>query len=42
MKLVNISELPSHLQPGCIETMQAVDAPMERSYYINSPRVMRK
>ncbi|MEO1764510.1 MAG: ATP-dependent DNA ligase [Cyanobacteria bacterium J06629_18] len=37
MKLDNISELPSHLQPRRIKTMQAVDAPMERSYYINSP-----
>ncbi len=36
MKLDNIFELPSHLQPGCVQTMQAVDAPMERSYYINS------
>jgi len=36
MKLNTISELPLHLQPGCIQTMQAVDAPMERSYYINS------
>ncbi|MDY6901862.1 MAG: ATP-dependent DNA ligase [Cyanobacteriota bacterium] len=37
MKLDNISELPSHLQPRRIKTMQAVDAPMERSCYINSP-----
>lgn len=37
MKLDNISELPSYLQSGCIQTMQAVDAPMERSCYINSP-----
>jgi len=37
MKLDNISELPLYLQPGCIQTMQAVDAPMERSCYINSP-----
>lgn len=37
MKLNIISELPYHLQPGCIQTMQAVDAGMERSYYINSP-----
>ena len=37
MRLDNISELPSYLQPGCIQTMQAVDAPMERSCYINSP-----
>lgn len=36
MKLDNISELPSHLRPGCIKTMQAVDAPMQRSCYINS------
>ncbi len=36
-KLDNISELPSHLQPRRIKTMQAVDAPMERSCYINSP-----
>ena len=37
MKLDNISELPSHLQPGCIQTMQAVDATRSRSCYINSP-----
>ena len=37
MKPNIISELPSYLQPGCVQTMQAVDAPMERSYYINSP-----
>ncbi len=37
MKLGNITELPSHLRPGCIKTMQAVNAPWERSYYINSP-----
>ena len=37
MKLDNITELPSHLLPGCIKTMQAVNAPRERSYYINSP-----
>lgn len=36
MNRPTISELPLHLQPGCIQTMQAVDAPMERSYYINS------
>lgn len=32
-----VSELPSHLQPGRIVTMQAVDAPLDREYYINSP-----
>ncbi|MEO1427615.1 MAG: hypothetical protein AAFV71_00850 [Cyanobacteria bacterium J06633_8] len=37
MKPSNIPELPLHLQPGCIQTMQPVDAPRERSYYINSP-----
>ncbi|MGB3761015.1 MAG: hypothetical protein WBA07_32365 [Rivularia sp. (in: cyanobacteria)] len=37
MKLDRISELRSYLQPGCIQTMQAVDAPMGRSCYINSP-----
>ena len=39
-KLVNnidiIPELPPHLQPGRIVTMQAVDAPSERSYYIEN------
>ena len=37
MKLDNITKLPSHLLPGCIKTMQAVNAPRERSCYINSP-----
>ena len=37
MKLDNITELPSHLRPGCIKTMQAVNPLRERSYYINSP-----
>ncbi|BDA65881.1 hypothetical protein CAL7716_000470 [Calothrix sp. PCC 7716] len=32
-----VEELPSHLQPGSIVTMQAVDAPLDREYYINSP-----
>jgi ATP-dependent DNA ligase len=32
-----VEELPSHLQPGRIVTMQAVDAPYDRSYYIESP-----
>ncbi len=32
-----VEELPSHLQPGRIVTMQAVDAPLDREYYINSP-----
>lgn len=31
-----IPELPPHLQPGRIVTMQAVDAPSERSYYIEN------
>jgi ATP dependent DNA ligase domain len=31
-----VPELPSHLQPESIVTMQAVDAPFERSHYINS------
>ncbi len=33
----NIPELPPHLQPGRIVTMQPVDAPNDRSYYIDSP-----
>ncbi|AFY57798.1 ATP dependent DNA ligase-like protein [Rivularia sp. PCC 7116] len=37
MKPSTIPELPLHLQPGFVQTMQAVDAPQERSYYINSP-----
>jgi hypothetical protein len=32
-----IPELPPHLQPGRIVTMQPVDAPSERSYYIENP-----
>ena len=32
-----VAELPSHLQPGKIVTMQPVDAPSERSYYIKNP-----
>ena len=32
-----LAELPPHLQPGRIVTMQPVDAPFERSYYIDSP-----
>ncbi|BAZ16988.1 DNA ligase [Calothrix sp. NIES-4071] len=32
-----VEELPSHLQPGRIVTMQPVDAPFDREYYINSP-----
>ena len=32
-----VAELPSHLQPGRIVTMQPVDAPSERSYYIDNP-----
>ncbi len=32
-----VSELPPHLQPGRIVTMQPVDAPSERSYYIENP-----
>jgi len=32
-----IADLPDHLQPGKIHTMQAVDAPEDREYYINSP-----
>ncbi|HCF26497.1 MAG TPA: ATP-dependent DNA ligase, partial [Cyanobacteria bacterium UBA11049] len=31
-----VPELPPHLQPGRIVTMQPVDAPMDRSYYIDS------
>ncbi|MEG4114056.1 MULTISPECIES: ATP-dependent DNA ligase [unclassified Microcoleus] len=31
------AELPPHLQPGRIVTMQPVDAPSERSYYIENP-----
>lgn len=32
-----VPELPPHLQPGKIVTMQPVDAPSERSYYIENP-----
>ncbi|MBD1813093.1 ATP-dependent DNA ligase [Microcoleus vaginatus DQ-U2] len=32
-----IPELPPHLQPGKIVTMQPVDAPSDRSYYIENP-----
>ena len=32
-----VPELPPHLQPGRIVTMQPVDAPMDRSFYIDSP-----
>ena len=32
-----VPELPSHLQPESIVTMQPVDAPFEISHYINSP-----
>ncbi|MCC3451428.1 MAG: ATP-dependent DNA ligase [Microcoleus sp. PH2017_39_LGB_O_B] len=32
-----VPELPPHLQPGRIVTMQPVDAPSERSYYIENP-----
>ena len=32
-----VAELPSYLQPGKIVTMQPVDAPSERSYYIENP-----
>lgn len=31
-----VPELPPHLQPGRIVTMQPVDAPSERSYYIEN------
>lgn len=35
---LEISELPKHLQPGSISTMQAVDVPSNtnRSYYVNN------
>ncbi|MCU0545834.1 MAG: ATP-dependent DNA ligase [Oscillatoriaceae cyanobacterium Prado104] len=33
----NIPELPPHLQPGRIVTMQPVDAPSDRAYYIENP-----
>ncbi|MCK5793097.1 MAG: ATP-dependent DNA ligase [Anaerolineales bacterium] len=36
-ELPMLDELPDHLQPGKIHTMQAVDAPEDREYYINSP-----
>jgi len=36
-KIPEIPELPPTLQPGRIVTMQAVDAPHERQYYINNP-----
>jgi bifunctional non-homologous end joining protein LigD len=32
-----IADLPDHLQPGKIHTMQAVDAPEDRDYYIKNP-----
>lgn len=32
-----IDELPGHLQPGKIHTMQAVDAPEDRDHYIKNP-----
>ncbi|MEG4406960.1 ATP-dependent DNA ligase [Microcoleus sp. MON2_D5] len=32
-----VPELPPHLQPGKIVTMQPVDAPSDRSYYIENP-----
>lgn len=32
-----LDELPGHLQPGKIHTMQAVDAPEDREYYIKNP-----
>ncbi|MEG4286018.1 ATP-dependent DNA ligase [Microcoleus sp. A006_D1] len=32
-----VPELPPHLQPGRVVTMQPVDAPSERSYYIENP-----
>lgn len=32
-----VEDLPTHLQPGSIVTMQPVDAPFDRSYYIDSP-----
>jgi len=34
---LTVSELPAHLQPGRVVTMQPVDAPSERSYYIENP-----
>lgn len=33
----NLPELPPHLQPGRIVTMQPVDAPNDRTYYIENP-----
>ncbi len=33
---LSIPELPTHLQPGNIITMQATDAPSDRLYYINN------
>jgi len=36
-KIPEIPELPLTLQPGRIVTMQAVDAPHQRQYYINNP-----
>jgi bifunctional non-homologous end joining protein LigD len=32
-----IADLPDHLQPGKIHTMQAIDAPEDRDYYIKNP-----
>ncbi len=37
LKFPTIPELPPTLQPGRLITMQAVDAPHERQYYINHP-----
>ena len=34
---VILSSLPAHLQPGKIITMQPVDAPHDRNFYINDP-----
>lgn len=31
-----LADLPGHLQPGKIHTMQAVDAPEDRNFYINN------
>ncbi len=35
-----LADLPGHLQPGKIHTMQAVDAPEDRDHYINNEKYL--
>ncbi len=35
-----LADLPNHLQPGKIHTMQAVDAPEDRDHYINNEKYL--